>query len=93
MRSLGRDHEVWTASRSRISVAGWSRWSKRHLVNPGGENLAGWLLETCRANTIDTLICPQEDTIIRVSRRYAEFEAAGIHLSFPPLDVLDLAFD
>lgn len=93
VRSLGRDHEVWTVSASRISVAGWSRWSRRHLVHAADDGFAEWLLDVATANRIDAIICPQEDTIVRVGRRYEAFEAAGIHLTFPPLDVLDLAFD
>ncbi len=93
VRALAGEWDVWTVSGSRVSVAGWSRYSRRHLAHPGGEGFAEWLLEFSRQNGVDTIVCPEEDTIIRVARLYDSFVDAGIHLSFPRIEVLDRAFD
>ena len=92
VRALGRDHEVSTLSASRISIAGWSRWSRRHHVVPSGDRFAERVLDLARGR-IDVIIAPQEDTIIRLGQIADRFADAGVKLSFPPLDVLALAFD
>jgi predicted ATP-grasp superfamily ATP-dependent carboligase len=92
VRALGRDFEVSTLSASRISIAGWSRWSRHHFVVPPDEAYAERVLGLAR-DRIDIIIAPQEDTIIRLGRQADRFAEAGITLSFPPLEVLELAFD
>jgi len=92
VRALGRDHEVSTLSASRISIAGWSRWSRHHHVVPSGDRFAERVLDLARGR-IDVIIAPQEDTIIRLGQIADRFADAGVKLSFPPLDVLALAFD
>jgi predicted ATP-grasp superfamily ATP-dependent carboligase len=92
VRALGDEFEVWTVSASRISVAGWSRWSRRHFVVPHGPDYADQVLRLA-GGRVGVIIAPQEDTILRLGRRADEFHDAGTHLSFPPLDVLERAFD
>ena len=92
VRALGRDFEVSTLSSSHISIAGWSRWSRRHHVVPAGDGFEERVLTLARGN-VDIIIAPQEDTIIRLGRQADRFAEAGVKLSFPPLEVLELAFD
>lgn len=92
VRAIGREYETWTVSASRISIAGLSRWSSQHHVVPPDERFAERILELTR-ESVATIIAPQEDTIIHLGREADRFHAAGVNLSFPPLDVLDLAFD
>jgi len=92
VRALGRDAEVSTLSGSRISIAGWSRWSRRHHVVPSGDGFAERVLDLARGR-YDVIIAPQEDTIVRLGREADRFAEAGVKLSFPPLEVLELAFD
>jgi predicted ATP-grasp superfamily ATP-dependent carboligase len=93
VRDLAGVAEVWTASDSRISVAGMSRHSHRHLTYRPDAGFGDWVVETAGRHRIDTIVCPEEDSIIRVDERRAALEADGIVLTFPPRDVLDLAFD
>lgn len=93
VRGLGENYETITASPQRPAIAAWSRFASRHLRSPPRDGFAAWLLETTRRLSVDMVICPQEATLALACSVYEDLEAAGVVLSFPPLEVLDLAFD
>lgn len=93
VRGLGEDYEIITASARRPALAAWSRSASQHLSSPTGNSFTGWLLETTRRLSIDLLICPQEATLAMACSVYSDLQAAGVVLTFPPLETLDLAFD
>ncbi len=93
VRGLGQHYEIITASPRRPAVAAWSRFASRHLRSPTGETFADWLLETTGQLSVDLVVCPQEATLALACSVYEDLLAAGVVLTFPPLETLDLAFD
>ena len=93
VRGLGSDFEVITASSQRPALAAWSRYSDLHLRSAPAPEFSSWLVEAVQEHSIQILICPQEQTLCLACAVYDDLEAAGVHLSFPPLATLDKAFD
>jgi predicted ATP-grasp superfamily ATP-dependent carboligase len=95
VRALGRAHEVWTASGSRLDLAAWSRYATRHVryrfAEPNG--LVPWLLATCRAHGIQVVLCPEEQTSFLVSGARHLFAAAGVRVAVPPAEALQRVMD
>jgi predicted ATP-grasp superfamily ATP-dependent carboligase len=95
VRAIGRQHEVWTAAESRLALAGWSRYAKRHLTYSftSAHQFPEWLLSTCSSNDIDIVITPEEATSLLVARHQDEFTDRGICPTNLPLAALEIVMD
>src|SRR5262249_37963506 len=95
VRAVGRQHEVWTAAESRLPLAGWSRYAKKHITYDfsSTEEFPQWLLSTCTSNNIRVVITPEEATSLLVARRHREFIERRVCPTNLPLAALEIAMD
>ena len=94
VRAIGAEHEVWTAAESHIALAAWSRYARKHAqYATQGEGFADWLLTLCKENDINVVITPEEASSLLVARAEAQFRKAGVNLTTPPLQALEIAMD
>jgi predicted ATP-grasp superfamily ATP-dependent carboligase len=95
VRSIGQQHEVWTAAESRLAIAGWSRYAAQHLKYgfTSAEQFSTWLLSACTSNRIDVVITPEESSSLLAAHHEAQFTARGIRLTNLPLHALEIAMD
>ena len=95
VRAVGRQHEVWTAAESRLALAGWSRYAKRHITYSFSSihDFPQWLLSTCISNGIDIVITPEEASSLLVAHHQSEFIECGVRPTNLPLPALEAAMD
>jgi len=95
VRAIGNEHEVWTAAESRMALAGWSRYAKRHVTYSFSEAraFAPWMLSLCRTNHVDVVITPEEASSLLAAQAEPQFRAAGVRLTTLPLQALETAMD
>jgi predicted ATP-grasp superfamily ATP-dependent carboligase len=95
VRAIGRRHEVWTTAESRFALAGWSRFTRKHIhhrVNRPSD-FAGWVLSTCREHRIDVVITPEEARSFLLAQSEPQFAGQGVRLTTLPLAALEIAMD
>jgi predicted ATP-grasp superfamily ATP-dependent carboligase len=95
VRALGATHEIWTAASSRLALAAWSRYTRRHLQYRLDDDLGfcDWVYEAGRANQIDIVIPPEESSALLLSREAARFLQSGITIASLPIDALEKVVD
>jgi predicted ATP-grasp superfamily ATP-dependent carboligase len=95
VRALGHKHEVWTAAHSRISLAAWSKYTRRHLQYgfTQEKDLCAWILDVCRENQIRVVIPPEEPSSLLLAREAAVFQQNEITVAAVPIQALERAVD
>jgi len=95
VRSVGREHEVWTAADSRIALGGWSRYTRKHLKYSFDSpvQFPEWVLSICKHHDIEIVITPEEATSLLAARAAPQFASSGVQLTTLPLHALEIAMD
>lgn len=95
VRSLGETFEVWTASKSPVGLARWSKYAAKHLVQATEmtRDFPLWVRAVCEKNGITMVIPPEEESSYLLAAAKASFEERGILVLVPPLLSLWTAMD
>jgi predicted ATP-grasp superfamily ATP-dependent carboligase len=95
VRALGRQHEVWTATKGRMALAAWSKYTQKHLTYAFERDvdMAGWVLSVCLENKISIVIPPEESSSLLLAREAERFALYGVRVGALPLDSLERMID
>lgn len=95
VRALAPRCDVMTLASTRLALAAWSRYSRKHfVVRPRVPSEYGAaVLEACTRTGIDVVVPPEEQSSWLLARERAFFDAAGVKLAVPSVVALEVVMD
>ena len=94
VRSLGNKYKVIVISDTKYSIAGSSKYTDKNIVLlTNSENYTIELIKICKQYKVNYLICPQEETLIKLSKCIDEIKRIGVIPTFPEFEILDKALN